>query len=250
MPDGGTLTFATQATSSPDGSGEPWVELSVTDTGVGMSEETRAHAFEPFFTTKMVGEGTGLGLATSFGIVQQAGGRIDVTSEPGRGTTFRVLLPIVVSAARASHAPRGETVPPPSPPVMASPLQGSETILLLDDDRPVLNATTRMLKGLGYGVLPALTPEEAIRIARTHPTRLDLLVTDVVMPGMSGPQTAKAIHATLPDLPVLYVSGYSKDALSLTASAHVLPKPYSRLELAAKVREVLGAARAATATST
>jgi PAS domain S-box-containing protein len=234
MPDGGTLTFATQPSQTPDGGDARWVALSVTDTGVGMSEETRAHAFEPFFTTKTVGEGTGLGLATCFGIVQQAGGRIDITSERGRGTTFRILLPVVTAAVPATE--RARSVPPPA--------TGGETVLLLDDDRPVLNATTRMLKGLGYVVLPALTPDEAIRIARTHPSPLDLLITDVVMPGMSGPQTAKAIQATLPDLPVLYVSGYSKDALSLADSAHVLPKPFSRVELAAKVREVLGMSRA------
>jgi len=232
MPGGGTLTFATRAASSPDGGAQPWVALTVSDTGTGMSEETRAHVFEPFFTTKTVGEGTGLGLATCFGIVQQAGGRIDVVSEPGRGTTFRILLPVVAAApAPRPSQPANKAAPPP-------PLGGA-TILLLDDDRPVLSATTRMLKGLGYGVLAALTPAEAIRIARTHPTRLDLLVTDVVMPGMSGPETAREIHATLPHLPVLYVSGYSKDALSLADSAHVLPKPFSRLELAVKVRELL-----------
>ena len=199
-----------------------------------MSEETRAHAFEPFFTTKTVGEGTGLGLATCFGIVQQAGGRIDISSERGRGTTFRIMLPAVHAAVLPTERARS----------LSPPATGGETILLLDDDRPVLNATTRILKGLGYVVLPALTPDEAIQIARTHPSRLDLLITDVVMPGRSGPQTAKEIQATLPDLPVLYVSGYAKNALSLAESAHVLPKPFSRIELAAKVREVLGVSRA------
>ncbi|HSO34165.1 MAG TPA: PAS domain S-box protein [Labilithrix sp.] len=233
MPGGGTLTFSTSPVSAPDGGAERWVALSVHDTGHGMSEETRAHLFEPFYTTKSTGEGTGLGLATSFGIVQQAGGRIEVSSELGQGTTFRILLP----TTGAAPEPRAPTKPPASVPL------GTETILLLDDDPFVRSATMRTLKRLGYDVVAASTPEEAIAIARTH-ARIDLLLTDVVMPGMSGPQTASAIREVLAELPVLYVSGYSRDALAFAGdTVHVLPKPFSRSDLARKLRLVLDAAR-------
>ena len=234
MPSGGTLTFSTSDVASPDGGAERWVALSVADTGLGMSEETRAHVFEPFFTTKAVGEGTGLGLATSFGIVQQAGGRIEVESELGKGTTFRILLP----TTGASVAARVPTVPPPPAP------PGTETILLIDDDPFVRSATARLLKRLGYAVLAAATPEEAIQFARTAPG-IDLLLTDVVMPGMSGPQVANAVRTLLPGLPVLYVSGYNSDALEeVNDTVHVLSKPFSRLQLGDKLRDVLAETRA------
>jgi two-component system cell cycle sensor histidine kinase/response regulator CckA len=243
MPGGGKLTFSTQSVAAPDGGPAPWVALSVADTGAGMSEETRAHLFEPFYTTKATGEGTGLGLATCFGVVQQARGRIEVASELGVGTTFRILLPVVALPLAAPATPT-QTAPPPSAPL------GDETILLLDDDALVRSATTRVLKRLGYSVLVAATPDEAITLARTHPTRIDMLLTDVVMPGMSGPQTADVIHEVLPGLPVLYVSGYSRDALAFTdETLHVLAKPYSRYELASKLRDVLAPSRAAAATA-
>ncbi len=235
MPGGGTLTFSTSDIASPDGGAERWVALSVADTGLGMSADTRARAFEPFFTTKAVGQGTGLGLATSFGIVQQAGGRIEVASELGKGTTFRILLPTTGTPV----APRVPTTrpPPPAPP-------GTETVLLIDDDQFVRNATARLLKRLGYEVLAAATSDEAIDLARANPG-IDLLLTDVVMPGMSGPEVANAVRTLLPGLPVLYVSGYNSDALEfVNDTVNVLAKPFSRAELADKLRDVLAATRA------
>jgi len=235
MPGGGTLTFSTSDIPSPDGGPERWAALTVADTGVGMSDLTRAHVFEPFYTTKATGEGTGLGLATSFGIVQQAGGRIEVMSVLGRGTTFRILLP---TTGGPGCAPRVTTNPPVAPPA------GGDTILLLDDDPFVRSATARLLKRLGYVVVSAATPEEAITIAGTHP-HLDLFLTDVVMPGMSGPQTASAIHELRPGLPVLYVTGYNSGSLALAnETVHVLAKPFSRQDLGTKIHDVLAKTRA------
>jgi two-component system cell cycle sensor histidine kinase/response regulator CckA len=241
MPGGGKLTFSTRTVPAPGGGPEPWCALSIADTGAGMSEETRRHLFEPFYTTKATGEGTGLGLATCFGIVQQARGRIEVVSELGVGTTFRVLLP-AVALPLSQPAP---SAPAASAPPLSAPL-GDETILLLDDDALVRSATARVLRRLGYSVLVAATPAEALALARTPPTRIDMLLTDVVMPGMSGPQTVNVIRESLPGLPVLYVTGYSRDALAFTdESLHVLAKPYSRYDLASKLREVLAPSRAA-----
>jgi PAS domain S-box-containing protein len=227
MPGGGTLTMATR---NVDADGCAWIEVRVSDTGSGMSDATRSRMFEPFFTTKEVGKGTGLGLSTCYGIVQQLGGRIAVESAIGAGTTLRILLPACTAAREVT----------PSKPAPAAAVGGGETVLLLEDDRMVRTLTTRLLKLLGYQVLVAALPGEALALAREHPTTIDLLMTDVMMPEISGPQAAIAIRAIRPEIRVLYVSGYSADALpTIDEDTHFLGKPYTREELAEKIRHVL-----------
>jgi two-component system cell cycle sensor histidine kinase/response regulator CckA len=227
MVQGGTLTISTRNTPALDASEPDWVAVSVIDTGLGMSAETRAHVFEPFFTTKAVGKGTGLGLATCFGIVQQLGGRIEVESELEHGTTFRLLLPAMTGSRRYSRHP-------------ASPPRGNETVLVIDDDAQVLNATARVLKQLGYSVLAASSPEEGLEIATSYQDAIAVLLTDIMMPGKSGPETAREIRLIRPDVRVLFMSGYSGDILAV-AGEEVLSKPYSRQEMATRLREVLAA---------
>ena len=227
MPGGGTLTMATRNVDTEDGA---WVEVRVSDTGAGMSEATRSRMFEPFFTTKEVGKGTGLGLSTCYGIIQQLRGKISVDSEPGRGTTLRILLPACAPSP----------VLAPSKPAPAPAVAGGETVLLIEDDRMVRTLTTRLLKLLGYQVLVAALPAEGLIIAREHPATIDLLMTDVMMPETSGPEAARAIQVMRPDIRVLYVSGYSADALpAVDDDTHFLGKPFTREELAEKLRHVL-----------
>jgi PAS domain S-box-containing protein len=227
MPAGGKLTMSTRNVTEGR---DAWVELAVSDTGHGMSEATRTRIFEPFFTTKEVGKGTGLGLSTCYGIVQQLGGRIAVESRIGVGTTFRIMLP--------AHAP--VAAPPPTKRAPAEAPSGGETVLLLEDDRLVRTLTKRLLEALGYRVLVAALPGESLTIAREHPGPIDLLVTDVMMPESSGPEAARAIQAIRPEIRVLYVSGYSADALpSGDEDLHFLGKPFTREDLAQKLREVL-----------
>jgi len=238
MPRGGRFTFETHnvriAAGSPEsrevGPGE-WVLLSVSDTGTGMSSETMARIFEPFFTTKEAGRGTGLGLATVYGTVKQAGGHISVASELGRGTRFDILLP------RAEGAPAGE-----APRAADSTRGGGETVLLVEDDGLVLDVNARALTALGYHVLPCRSGAEALERTRNHGGRIDLLVSDVVMPRMSGPALARALEAIRPGLRTLFVSGYAAELAGAAPSpAAFLPKPFTPRALAAKVREVLEA---------
>ncbi len=207
--------------------------LAVTGTGTGMDAETKSHVFEPFFTTKELGKGTGLGLATVFGIVKQSGGYVWVYSEPGRGTTFKIYLPRVVETPVAA-APR---------PVAPASLRGSETILLVEDDETMRALTRRLLVARGHTVLLASQGEEALRLAQRHDGRIHLLVTDVVMPGMSGRDLADRIVALLPGTKVLYLSGYTDDAIVrhgvLEPGVAFLQKPFTADALARKVREVL-----------
>ena len=208
-----------------------YVTLEVTDDGRGMDEETKAHVFEPFFTTKGELQGTGLGLATVYGIVKQNDGFIGIDSEPGRGSTLTVLLPRVAepSAKIEPASRRGAAT-------------GSETILLVEDEEMVLGLSTRMLESLGYTVLPAATPREAIQLAKQQAGRIDLLITDVVMPETSGQALAKHLLAAYPGLKCLYLSGYfpgSSLETTLGEDAHFLQKPFSRSDLAAKVRQAL-----------
>jgi len=215
-----------------------YVLLAVTDAGVGMDEETKARIFEPFFTTKKSGEGTGLGLATVYGIVRQSGGFIWVYSEPNRGTTFKIYLPLAESAAVSTARPAT---------ARASP-RGSETILLVEDEELVRKLARRVLEGHGYSVMVAGSGKAALELVEGSEGRLDLLVTDVVMPGMSGRQLAEELRARQSLLKVLYVSGYTDDAIVrhgvLEQDVAFLQKPFGPEALLRKVRGVLDGAPA------
>jgi two-component system, cell cycle sensor histidine kinase and response regulator CckA len=228
MPRGGTLTIATRDETGPDGD---VVHLLVTDTGCGMDPQTRARLFEPFFTTKEPGKGTGLGLAVVHGVVTQSGGRIEVESEPGKGTTFRIELP------RAAGPEPGEgSVGPVDLP------RGTETLLLVEDEAAVRALDRRVLASCGYTVLEAKDGRDAVRVADGHPGKIDLLVSDVVMPHLGGRQLAERLAAGRSGLKVLFVSGYTDDAVvrhGVGSEFAFLPKPFTPAGLARKVREVL-----------
>lgn len=241
MPTGGLLTIETkniyvdgpQAAAHPDIPAGPYALLSVTDTGIGMDEHIRAHLFEPFFTTKEVGKGTGLGLATVYGIIKQSGGDISVYSEPEQGTTFKIYLP-----AQPTNSATGVSV-------KAQPVSrgGSETILLVEDDKTVRNLVRETLQNKGYTILEAHQGGEALSLAGQYQGQLDLLLTDVVMPQMSGRQLAEWLKIIHPEIKVLFMSGYTDDAVVrhglLAAEVEFLPKPFLPSALIAKVREVL-----------
>ncbi len=210
-----------------------YVCLAVTDSGLGMDEATQAHLFEPFFTTKEVGKGTGLGLATVYGIVKQSGGYIWVYSEPGRGTTVKVYLPRVPGAAEPP-------LPAPEPPALRG---GHETVLLVEDAAPVRTLARRSLEACGYQVIDAADGPSALELSARHTGEIAVLVTDVVMPGMSGRELAERLAPTRPAMKVLYTSGYTDDAMVrqgvLNAGVAFLQKPFVPDSLARKVREVL-----------
>jgi CheY-like chemotaxis protein len=207
----------------------------VSDTGHGMTPEVQAHLFEPFFTTKGVGQGTGLGLATVYSIVQQAGGCIEVESEPGVGSTFKVYLPRAEGPARPvrSHA---DDEPAP---------RGNETVLLVEDEDAVRSLSGLVLRQSGYHLLEAGSGQEATRVAGEHGGPIHLLVSDVVMPGVGGPQLAERLRPLHPEMKVLFVSGYTDDAVMRHGVEEdlvpYLQKPFSPVALAQKVREVLDA---------
>jgi CheY-like chemotaxis protein len=207
--------------------------LAIADTGTGMSEEVKAHLFEPFFTTKPPGKGTGLGLATCFGIVKQNTGHISVHSELGRGTTFKIYFPQVQSAL---ESPRVRIMP-------TEATGGNETVLLVEDEPVVRELAVATLREKGYTVVEAVNGEEGLRMARQHDGKIDLVLTDVVMPVMGGKEMADALHASHPDTKVLFTSGYTEDAMGhhgvLRPGILFLQKPYMTATLARKVREVL-----------
>ena len=241
MPAGGDIEIATHriALESPEMDGYPelapgeYVALDVRDTGTGMSNDVLSHVFEPFFTTKEPGKGTGLGLSTAYGIVSQSGGGITVHSTPGQGTRFRVLLPLATIPAAAK---------PPSRGAFALLPRGTETVLLVEDEDGVRDLVRDFLLRCGYTVVDAPDPSHAFDRFDEHQGRLQLLITDVVMPQMSGRELAETLVARQPDLRVLFMSGYTDDqvlAQHLATGAGFLQKPFTPDVLARKVREVL-----------
>ncbi|MBI3891671.1 MAG: response regulator [Candidatus Wallbacteria bacterium] len=234
MPAGGRLTISTSGVTREIG-GRParHVCLSVTDTGQGMDEKTRAKIFEPFFTTKEKGKGTGLGLATVHGIVQQSGGSIEVTSSPGEGSRFDIFLPVAEHQAPDAAAPRSA----------ARRSGGRETLLVVDDDEAVRILFRRTLERCGYQVLVAENGQAALELCRRHVEPIHLVVTDVVMPQLGGAGLVSAMTSCHPETRVLYVSGYTEDAIGqhgvFESGVHLLSKPATPSELARKVREIL-----------
>ena len=241
MPDGGTLTIETSDVVLDEAFGRRrgvamasgrYVRLAVRDTGTGMDEATRSRVFEPFFTTKEIGRGTGLGLSTVYGIVKQSNGYVWVTSEPGKGATFEIYLPHAAGAAPDERDP----APPAAPP-------GSETILLVEDEHAVRSLARRILERQGYTVLEARHGAEALRIATERAEPIDLLLTDVVMPEMSGSELARQLAAVRPGIPLLYMSGYTDDVIirrgALEPGMAFLEKPFTANALVRRVREVL-----------
>ena len=242
MAGGGRITLTTAevapgeggAPLHPESGADRFVMLVVTDTGHGMDAETRRNIFEPFFTTKGQGKGTGLGLSTVYGIVKQSGGEIQVYSEPGEGTTFKIYFPKIEAGA----GPAGRKT------AFARLPQGTETILLLEDDLGIRQLVRQMLLGQGYTVLEAQNWREAVRLCVEHPGPLQLLLTDVVMPEMNGPAVAEYLTPLRPEMRVLFMSGYADNAIGdhgvLHRSVAFLQKPFTRDELVQKVQEVLG----------
>jgi signal transduction histidine kinase/CheY-like chemotaxis protein len=245
MPHGGRLRVETRNTTlsrelsigALGASAGEYVTLTVTDTGTGMTPEIQAHLFEPFFTTKPTGQGTGLGLATVYGVVKQSGGDIHVQSAPGEGTQVRIYLPRY----------RDESPAVVAPPTALSPNRGTETVLLVEDDPALRALAARILTRAGYRVLEAGSPEEALAHSDAHEGTVHLLLTDVVMPGLNGREVAERIHVSRPATRVLYMSGYTDDEIMrrgiVAAETRFLQKPFSPEGLVRAVRDALDDAR-------
>ncbi len=242
MPSGGTVTITTSnmeldsktiAARGMDLAPGRFVLLAVTDTGQGMTAETKAHIFEPFFTTKGLGKGTGLGLATVYGITRQSGGSIMVDTEIGKGTTFSIYLPCQTAAIEVLTA---------APSAIES-RQNSETILVVEDEEVVRQLICAVLKDAGYFILEAHCPSEAIRIVQQQDVPIHLIVTDVVMPEMHGPALVRALAELQPQMKTLFVSGYSENDISdqgvIDRNLQVLQKPFKPQTLVQRIREIL-----------
>jgi nitrogen-specific signal transduction histidine kinase/CheY-like chemotaxis protein len=240
MPKGGTLTInvsnvdvdSVYATARPGLLPGRYVSLRVSDTGIGMDKKTLDHAFEPFFTTKPRGQGTGLGLATIYGVVTQAGGRIDVYSELGVGTSMSVLLPATDNAPEVADAVSA-----------TSPAKGTETVLVVEDSDDLREIVERILSKSGYTVMVAANGPDAMEMARRFTGQIHLLLTDVIMPQMLGSELAPRLVESRPDLRILYMSGFAQPALGATGTvapdAAILEKPFTEPSLLARVRQVL-----------
>jgi CheY-like chemotaxis protein len=249
MPEGGRLVLrtanasldASYAEKHADVTSGSYVMVSVTDTGCGMDAETKNRVFEPFFTTKDVGKGSGLGLAVAYGVVRQSGGSIWVYSEPGKGSAFKVYLPRAVAAVPERGTAEDGGV---------AAAGGGETILVVEDDDNLRVLVCRVLGQAGYRILSAGTPDEALNLAGERGEVADLLLTDVVMPQMGGPDLAEKLRASRADLPVLYMSGYAESSVTRqikpNSSTAFLEKPFALDLLLRKVREVLDSARGQT----
>jgi CheY-like chemotaxis protein len=240
MPKGGRLVLETKNMELTEehcralNFGQPgsYVLLTVSDTGVGMDADTIEQIFEPFFTTKEMGKGTGLRLATVYGIVKQHAGFIKVESEPGKGTTFHIYLPTSTGTAEPQSV-HGEE----------KPRKGNETILLGEDHDGLRLSAQEMLEALGYRVLLASNGLQAVQMFKANRDRIDLVILDVVMPGLSGPETYSQMASIRPDVKVVFTTGYAAEAASLTSlierGAGFLQKPYSQRSIGLKIREVL-----------
>jgi len=244
MPGGGRLTIETlnvdlddaYAASHPEVAPGAYVMLAVSDNGCGISREVQARIFEPFFTTKEKGKGTGLGLSTVYGIVRQSEGHVTVYSEPGQGSTFKIYLPCVKEQSGLRVSPEAGAV---------TPLGGSETILLVEDEEAVRLLVKNILEGLGYKILVATCGDEALALCKQHPAPIPLLLTDLVMPGMSGRELADYLKFLYPDMKLLYMSGYTDDTIlrsgTLGVAVAFIGKPFTPQAIARKVRGVLDA---------
>jgi two-component system, cell cycle sensor histidine kinase and response regulator CckA len=246
MPDGGRLTIRTANVrrAQPVRRGHEvmpagdYVSIEVADTGIGISADNLARIFEPFFSTKQVGSGTGLGLSTVYGIVKQTGGFVFVDSNPGAGTAFEIYLPSH-RAGEVVPAGRADAAEPPAP----KDLTGSGTVILVEDDDAVRMFGARALRNKGYRVIEAKSGETALGQIRNASGRIDLLITDVVMPQMDGPALIREVRRIDPDIKVIFISGYTEDAfrqrLGSDSDIHFLAKPFSLKQLAIKVKEVI-----------
>jgi CheY-like chemotaxis protein len=238
MPDGGVLRIKTANVRAADSGveakieGQDLVMLCVSDTGQGMDEHTREHLFEPFFTTKPEGKGTGLGLSTVYGIIQQSGAAVTVHTAPGQGTTFRIYFPRTKAALSA-------------PPTAPKRKGGSERLLLVEDDRAVRELTDRIFRDRGYQVTVTADAGEALRAFAAAPDEIDMVVTDLVMPGMNGRELVQALHQIRPGLKALFISGYTEDEIVRRglhdAGIAFLHKPFTADVLVDNVRSLLDA---------